>query len=178
MRYKNYLTEKKWLQGTMIGFVIPPSKLQRIYEYIESWLKRYKIPYEKQEEPHFTIAQIPGEYEKDELMRSLNSLDMNIKFNPKGITIFRGVNVPKDFIVLEYKANQKFIDAFKEIASEYKVRKFPDIRPHTSIFIVEKNAISKKMLKQMKFSLPKLPFLSPVEIALWNNKYEIEATTK
>lgn len=178
MRYLNYLIEKKWLEGTMIGFTIPPNQLKRIYDFIESWLKRYDIPYEKQADPHFTIAQIPGEYKKDELMRSLNALDMNIKFTPKGLTVFRGVKIKKDFIVLEYKPNAKFIEAFKDLATQYDVVKFPEIRPHASIFILKKNSLSKKMLKDIKYSLPPLPILQPVEIGLWNNKFEIEATTK
>lgn len=178
MKFSEYINEKKWLEGTMIGFKLDETKLKRIYDYIESWLIRYKIDYKKQDKPHFTIAQIPGEYSKDELIRSLNDLHLNIKFNPKGLTVFNGVNVPKDFIVLEYKANTEFVKAFKKVAAEYEVRKFPDIRPHTSIFIIEQKSLPKNLLKDMKYSLPKLPILKPKEITLWNNKFEIETSLK
>lgn len=178
MKFYNYILEVKKLKGTMIGFGLNPTQLKRIYDYIESWLIKFKIDYEKVTHPHFTIAQIPGTYPKDELMRKINEFDLNIKFNPKDLTIFSGVNIKKDFIVLEYKPNIKFIEYLNSIEDKFEVRKFGAVQPHASIFTTEQGGLDGKILNDMKYSLPRLPVLRPTEIELWNNKFEIETRIK
>lgn len=175
MRFKQYIIEKKWLKGTMLGFTINPNDIKRISNYIESWLKRFKIKYEKPEHYHFTIAMIPDKYPKDDLVRKLNDLkNLDIIFKPKDLQLFQGLNTPKDYIVLEYKPNMNFLKSFNEVADEFKVKRFSNIRPHTSLFIIEKNSIDQNMMKDMKFSMPKIPTLKSKEVGLWNNKFEME----
>lgn len=178
MKFYNYLTEKKYLKGTMIGFGIDPSSLTRISKYIESWLIRYNIKYEKEKSPHFTIAQIPEKYPKEDLIKQLQEFDLDIRFRPKDLTVFYGVNIKKDFIVLEYKPNMKFLQYFNEINSNFEIRKFESVRPHISLFSLEQDMLTGDILNDMKFSLPKLPILKPSQIELWNNKFEIETRIK
>jgi hypothetical protein len=175
MKFYNYITEKKWMKGTMLGFTIDPKSIKRISDYIESWLIKHKIDYTKPKHYHFTIAQIPKNYPKDELVRELNNLsNLDIKFNPKDLQLFQGLSTPKDYIVLEYKPNFKFLESFNSIASKFDIKKFAGIRPHTSIFIIDKNSIDQNLLKDIKFSMPKIPILKSKEVGLWNNKFEME----
>ena len=174
MRYYNYITEKKWLKGTMMGFPIKPGSLKRVRDYIRSWLERYKVDFDEVMNPHFSIAQIVGNYEKPELIRKMNKIK-DISFNSKDIKIFRGVQVPKDFIVLEYKPNLTFIKSVESVARNFDIRKFEDVRPHVSLFTVEQGKITDELLKDIKYSLPKLPKLKTKEIGLWNNKFEMES---
>ena len=175
MKFYQYITEKKWMKGTMLGFTIDPKDIKRISDYIESWLIRHKIKYDKPDHYHFTIAMIPEKYPKDDLVRKLNELkNLDIKFNPKDLQLFQGLNTPKDYIVLEYKPNMKFLKSFNEVADEFEVKRFPSIRPHTSLFIIDKNSIDQDMFKDIKFSMPKLPILKSKEVGLWNNKFEME----
>ena len=173
MRYYNYIVEKKWMKGTMIGFPVK-GDLRRIRKYLKSWFIRYKVKYDEVKEPHFTIAQIPGSYKKDELIRKLNELEADISYNPKDLKIFRGVNVPKDFIVIEYKPNFDFLDSFNSVASDFDIRKFDSVRPHVSLFSVEQGRVTNEMMEDIKFSLPKLPKLKTKSVGLWNNKFEME----
>jgi len=178
MRYYQYITEKKWLKGTMIGFGVSPSDLNRVSKYIESWLIKHKIKYEKEKRPHFTIAQIPEKYPKDDLVRELSKFDLNMKFKPVDLTVFYGTNVKKDFVVIEYKPNMKFLQYFNDIDDKFEIRKFATIKPHVSLFILEQGGMTGDLLNDIKFSLPKLPVLKPTEIELWNNKFEIETRLK
>lgn len=178
MRFEKYINEAKKLKGTMIGFGVNPSKLEEIYDYIENFLIRYNIDYTKQKNPHFSIAMIPGKYKKDELVREINKISKDIVFNPKGLSLFRGKNVKKDFITAEYKPNKYFIGVFKEISSKFETMKFEEIRPHTSLFIVEQNSITDVFFKDMEYNIPKLPKLKPSAIELWNVKYEREYIKK
>jgi len=176
MRFENYITEAKMMKNTMIGFGVQASRLTRLFKYIESWLIRYDIKHEQVKDPHFTIAQITGNYPKDDLVRQINDMHKDIIFNPKKVRLFRGVNVPKDFIALEYKPNTKYVELFKELSGEYEVREFPEIRPHISLFSVEKKGVSDIFFEDMRRSMPPLPKLKAEDIELWNNKFELEYT--
>jgi len=174
MRLENYLIEVKNMSNTMIGFGIPKIKLKKLSDYIKSWLIRYEIDYDEIFAPHFTIAQITGKYEKGVLVREIHAIDKNMTFNPVGLRIFRGKTIPKDFIVLEYKPNDDFVKLFKDLQSKYEVKYFGSIKPHTSLFTIEQNALTDEMFKEMEYSLPKLPKLKPINKELFNKKFEVE----
>jgi len=173
-RFEQYLEEAKHMSNTMIGFGVPKVKLKKISSYIKSWLIRYNIDYDEVKQPHFTIAQITGNYEKDALVREIHKIDMDITFKPKGIKIFRGKAIPKDFIVLEYRSNNEFVKLFRDIQSKYDVRYFGSIKPHTSLFTIEQNAMTDELFDDLEYSLPKLPILKPLNKELFNKKFEVE----
>ena len=174
MKFGDYINEAKLLKGTMIGFKVDEKRLSNIKKYIESWLVRYKIDYEKVVNPHVSIAMMPGEYEKDELVREINTISKNISFNPKGMSIFRGINVKKDFITLEYKPNKEMIENYKKISSKFETIKFDQIKPHVSLFTVEQGTMSDKFFEDVRYSLPKIPKLKVIGVELWNQKFKKE----
>jgi hypothetical protein len=176
-RLYNYINEAKKMKNTMIGFGIDRSQFKRVQSYIKSWLIKHNIEYETVKDPHFTIAQITGNYTKDELVREINSMDMNVLFRPKDIKVFQGKNIPKDFIVLEYKVNHKFLKAFNDIAAKYEIRYFASVKPHISLFTIEQGVMTTELFEDIKFSMPKLPTVKPKEKQLWNKAFKVEYKT-
>ena len=174
MKFKQYLDEAKKLDNTMIGFGLDKKRFKPLSSYIKSWLIRYNIPYEEIKDPHFSIVQITGKYDKDELIREINDINKDIVFKPKELKIFRGKVIPKDFITIEYKPNNEFVSIFKNLESKYEIRSFPEIKPHISLFKVESNMITDKMFKDMRFSLPIIPSVKPANKELFNKKFEVE----
>lgn len=158
----------------MIGYGVDRSNFKRVSDYIRSWLDRYKIEHEEVMNPHFTIAMIPDEVNKDELVRDVQSIKSNVSFTPKSISLFEGKRTPNDYIVVEYKPNEKFFDAFWEIAKKHTVVDFGKIKPHTSLFILKKGKIPKRMWKDIKYSMPPLPKVTTKKVELWNDRHEIE----
>ena len=178
MKFKRFLIEAKMMTGTMIGLKLDQTQFKRVSDYIKSWFDRYDIDYKKTDHLHFTIAQIPGTYPKDDLIREMNKIVTNIKFNPKEITIFSGVNIKRDFIVLEYKPNFDFLENFNKIAERFEIRKFGSVRPHISLFNVEQGSLDPKLFEDIKFSLPRLPIVKSEGVELWNNKFQVEYSSK
>lgn len=175
MRFKEYLDEAKKLSNTMIGFGLDKGQLRKIYSYIKSWLESHDISYDEVKNPHFTIAMIPNVERKDELIRKMHKISKNITFKPKSVELFQGQRVPKDFIAVEYRRNKPFMDAFFEIAKDYVVNWFPGgVKPHTSLFVLDKGQMTQEMFDEMKNGMPSLPTLKPKELELWNRKFEIE----
>ena len=171
MKLKLYLEAKK-MGNTMIGFGVDKLKMKRLQNYIGSWLDRFNVSYDKIENPHISIAQIPDVEDKDSLVRTVQKISKGISFNPKQIHLFRGV--VKDFIAIEYKANDKFVNAFYDVSKDRPVKWFGSIKPHTSLFSVEKGSIDDKMWKDMLYSMPKLPKVDAKKVELWNKKFEVE----
>ncbi len=174
MRLQAYIQEAKKMGNTMIGFSVNRSKFSRISKYIRSWLVKHDIEYKKVEEPHFTIAQITGTYPKDELIREIHSIDKNITFKPKGIRLFQGKNVNRDFLVLEYKVNAEFLNIFNEISQKYEIRYFSSIKPHISLITLEPGVMTNDLLKEIEFAMPPIPNIKPDNTALWNKSFKVE----
>jgi len=178
MKFEKYIEESKKLKGTMVGFGIESSKLKEIYDYIESWLIKYNISYVKQKNPHFSIAMIPGTYDKDEIVREMNLISKGQIFKPKDITILKGKKTKKDFISIEYKPGKEFINNFNKISDKFEVVKFGAVRPHISLFMIDQDSKINDFYVDMIHDMPKLPRVKPSKIELWNQKNEREYIKK
>jgi len=173
MKLMTFLEAKK-LDNTMIGYGIDSFQVKRLQDYIGSWLKRFKIENNKVETYHITIAQIPEQYEKTNLIQTINNIKKGIIFNPKEIHLFKGKDNKTDYIVIEYKVNIDFINAFREVEDDYAVRYFGSIRPHVSLFSIKAGSISPQMWNDIKYSMPPLPRVKAKKVELWNKEFEIE----
>lgn len=174
MRFFDHINEGKKLSNPMIGYGVPESDIRSTKVYLIRELVQENIKYEEIKDNHVTISQILGIYEKDELVRMTNSIDEKVHLYPVGLRILRGKKVPKDFIVIEYKPAEKFVQAVRDISDEFKTMRFPKITPHVSLFMVKRGSISDELMKSLDESAPKLKRLSPTEIQLWNAKHEKE----
>lgn len=174
MRLRQYIYESKNMGNTMIGYTVDKSKFSRLSKYLRSWLVKHNIKYEKTKDLHFTIAQITGTYPKDELIREIYSIDKNVVFKPKSLSLFQGKNVKKDFIVLEYKINDVFLTMLNDISQKYEIRFFPNMKPHISLLTLEQGLMNNDLMKEIEYAMPPIPNVKPDNKALWNEDFEIE----
>ena len=173
MRLKQYIIEGKKLENPMIGFGFKYNDIKNVVDFIESELIQENIKYQHPDDYHLSLAQIQGTYDKDELVRTVHSLKLNYKLKPLNIKILRGKRVPKDFIVIEYKPNERFVKEFMDISKEYTTIKFGKIIPHISLFTVKKGIISDSFIKSLNSSIT-LKSVKPTEVQIWNIKHEKE----
>jgi len=174
MKLKIFLDEAKNMDNTMIGFGIDKSSVKKIQDYIKSWLIKNKIKYKNIDSPHISIAQIPEKYPKDDLVRTINTIKKGIVFEPKDIILLKGKNGKDDYVVIEYKVNMDFINAFRKVEDDYVIRHFSSIKPHISLFIIPTDSISSKTWEDIKYSMPELQKIKAKEVELWNKNQEIE----
>jgi hypothetical protein len=171
MRFENYLNEVKNMEKTMIGFGVDNNYFISLASKIKEILDKKGLSYEEVKEKHVTIAQIPGKYPKDNLIRDINKIKTNVTFKPKSLGIFKGIMVDNDFIVVEYSSSDKYKAIFNYIASKYNVRMFPGgIRIHISLFKIPRNSMEVSELESIK----KLPKIQASSVELFNNKFSIE----
>ena len=172
--FYNYINEKKMLKSTMIGFGLTKSNIEKISKYIESWLIKFNIKYEKITEHHVSIAQITDTIQKDEFVRLMNEINQkNYNFRPLKYTILKGrLN---DFIAIELDRTKEYIDLYNKIKSIYNVVEFKGgMKPHISLFKLDFNAISDYDMAEILKNVPKLNPISAKKLELWNNKFKIE----
>lgn len=176
-KFCKYLEEKS-MQSTMIGFGIDSSKLKRTIDYIESWLIRYKVPYELVEKNHISVAQITSKVKKDELVRLVNKIsNQPFKFNIKKPVVLPGREW--DFISLELKRNPKFLELFEKIKQEYNVREFPGgVRPHISLIRITPGIATPEFLSDVMKDVPLPKEIKSKEVELWNPRFKVEYKKK
>jgi hypothetical protein len=173
MKLEKYLAEGKKMDNTMIGFGIEDSSIKKLQRYIKSWLDRFKIKYEIVDKPHISVAQIPEKYDKDELVRTVNTIKKGIMFTPKDLILLKGKDGKTTYVVIEYNVNFDFIDAFKKIEDDFAVRYFSSLKPHVSLFKIE-STLPDNFWNDMKYSMPSLQKVKAKEVELWNKRFEIE----
>ena len=175
MRLTRFINEVKMMDKTMIGFKIDPHSFTSIIKKISNILKNSNIHYEVIKDHHITIAQIVGKNPKDDIIREINTIK-GLKFKPKGISKIYGPIVKKDFIAIEYRINDKYINIFKEIAHKFDVRLFiGGPIPHISIIKAEPNLISDSLFDVILSEIKsKLPLAIPDSVVLFNKKFQIE----
>ena len=179
MRLKQYITEKKWMKRTMIGYKVNHQDIKSISDTVKSFLDRNKIVYEQSMSHHITIAQIIGTYTKDEIVREINTLPSNFMMNPKKLKLLWGKNVKKWFITIEYKSNKEYKEAFNGVESIFpEIVRFPGgMKPHVSLFSIKGDfdLYVWNDIEHRKFKLPKIKLK---EIQLFNKKFEVEFVKK
>ena len=178
MKFEKYINEAKPMKDIMIGFPIKETSIKRIRSYIKSFFIRNNITYEKVTDPHFTVVQITGTYEKDDIIREMNSLPSELTFNPKGVRVFKSPRFKKDFWVLEYKPNNDFVKIFKELSEKYEIRKFGEIKPHVSILTTPIEQVSPIMFNDIEKSMPPLPKIKTKTLGLWNKNFSLDYLRK
>lgn len=173
MKFMKFLSEKSNRQSTMIGFRIDDTKIQRTVDYIESWLIRYKVPYDHVENKHISIAQITDKARKDDLVRKVNQISTSYTFNVKKITMLPGREW--DFLVMELNRSGDFLSLYKKIKQDYNVVEFSDgVRPHISLIKIQKGAASDEFLADVIRDTPMPKKMKAKMVALWSPKFQIE----
>jgi len=174
-KFLNYINEKTKMQTTMIGFRVDESKIQNLVDYIESWLIRYKVPYDHIETKHISVAQITDKARKDELVRLVNKISTSYIFNAKKVTVLYGKEW--DFLSLELNRSKDFINLYEKIKQEYNVVQFPGgVRPHISIIKIQKGIASDEFLADVIRKAPMPKKVKAKKVDLWSPKFTIMYT--
>ncbi len=170
----NYLKEKKMMSSTMVGFGVDESKLKRTIDYIESWLVRYKVPYEIVEKNHISIAQITSKVKKDELVRLVNKISNEpFQFYIKRISILQGREW--DFIALELNRSEKYLKLFQKIKEEHDVVEFAGgMKPHISLIRVVQGVATEDFMADIVRNIPLPKKIKAKKVEIWNNKFQID----
>lgn len=183
MKFKNYLenlSEMKKRMHTMVGFQVPFSQVKKTSDHIRSYLDRYSIDYQYNQNPHITIAQILGKYRKDSLTRAIQQTDTKLQFHFKKLTMFQGYYTGRSYIVLELKNNNKY----REIVSYFE-NKFPEfkgfpegMKPHVSLMNVELGTVDEYLWKDILTTVPLPGQITTKGIDLYNSKFSVEYSFK
>lgn len=182
-RLKKYLQNKetgKKLQKTMIGYKVKYSDIEKLSEYIKSWLDRYNIPYKQNKDIHVTVAQIPGRYSKDKIIRTMQKLPSYITLSPKKLKLLYGQNVKKWFITIEYKKHEKYLLAHEKIKEQLpEVMVFPGgMKPHISLFTLDTSEVDPYLWNEVTQRKPKIPKIKVTDLQLYNSKFAQEFIIK
>lgn len=182
-RLKKYLNKDtgKKLQKTMIGYKVKYTDISKLSEYVKSWLDRYNIPYKQNKDVHVTVAQIPGKYSKDKIVRTMQNLPTNITLSPKKFKLLYGHNVKKWFITIEYKKHDKYLKAHETVKENLpEVMSFPGgMKPHISLFTLDvKEEVIYDIWNEITQRDLKLPKIKVSDIQLYNSKFAQEFILK
>ena len=178
-KFNKYIKEKKMMGSTMIGFGIDESKVDRTVEYIASWFDRYKVPYEKIEKKHISVAMITDKVKKDELVRLVNSISTTpFVFRPKKITMLYG-KFEYDFLALELKKPKNYEELHNKIKNKYNVVEFQGgMKPHISLLKFPSGIATDEFMADIirNISLPK--DIKAKKVELWGPKFNIDYSKK
>ena len=173
MRYYNYLNEAKYLQKTMLGYHIDYNQIKSTSLYIKSFFDRYNVKYNINTNPHLTIAQMTGKYEKDEIVRTMSELPVGFTMKAKKVKMLYGQFVKKYFVTIEYNRSVEYIYAHNLIRERFKdVKTFPGgMIPHVSLFNMEEKDIDPYIWNEIDQRKINLPDISLNKIVLFNSKF-------
>lgn len=182
-KFYQYISEAKILSGTMIGLDVSKPSIKRYHDYIESWLERYKIPYEPVKYNHITIAMIKSEARKDDLVRIINSVSTNFTFSFKKYTLLGG----RDggwFLVMKLSKTDDYKTIRNNLKKDYDIVTFPGgISPHISLFRLPPSTereilMDDKFWNEMIYSSPKPNKIKSNIVQLWSPKFKIDYNKK
>lgn len=180
MRLKKFLNDAKAIEQTLIAFAIDGKKFKDLQTQIEIILKEYNISYNILiNDPHISVAQIVGRHPKDEIIRTMHKIG-SIKFKPKELTKIYGSYTKKDYITVEYRANQVYQGLFNKVREQFLVKLFPEgMKPHISLFSLELNVLGDKVFQEIIKKVGRsLPVVKPKNIVLFNKMHNVEFSRK
>ena len=177
MKFLKYINETRAMGTTMIGFRVDESKIQRVVDYLESWLIRYKVPYDHIGTKHISVAQITDKVRKDELVRMVNKISPSYTFKAKKITMLYGREW--DFLSLELRRSKDFLNLYEKIKQEYNVVEFAGgVRPHISLIKIQKGIASDEFIADVIRNAPMPKDIKAKKVDLWSPKFTITYTKR
>lgn len=161
-----FVEKKEW----WLEYSLNKKHLKRTFDYIRSWLMRYKVPF-KPTNPHITVYLLENILSQRELL--LDSLrKLNNIYKPMGTitiispnekdfprTIMESTN--KDELVLNYVPHDDHEKVF-DILDIIVVKKFC----HIKMFEMQCGILNHRMYEDMMYSMPPLPTLKANKIRM------------
>ena len=154
--------DKPYIVETSVGFGLSKMHLKRVFDYIKSWLIRYKIKHEAIN-PYLTVATVMGDYKKDKLIKSLKRVRENHVFEPEGVFILREDDT--DYIIIDYVYNKDFVKDLNECLLDFSLAKKED-SCYVKLFSMKSESFPLEIFDQMIYSLPELPDVKAGSVGL------------
>jgi hypothetical protein len=155
-----------------VGFGLSKKVLKRPFDYIKSWLIRYKIPYEAVN-PYLTLSMIEVEdfnKIKKPLIQEYKKISQKFYYEPKSVILIRDDNYPDlDFISIDFKKDFEFNSIMNEIYEEMDVKRVNHVA-FLKLFSIPKEEFPLHLFEDMVYSMPTLPSVKIGNIGfLWRN---------
>jgi hypothetical protein len=154
--------EHRPITETSVGYGLSKLQLKRTFDYIKSWLIRYNIVFETIN-PYLTVTTVEGNYKKDRFIKALKKVKEDQVFFPDGIFLLREGET--DFIIIEYKKNEDFIERLDECVSNFSLVKYQDVC-YVKLFSIKAKSFDLELFDQMVYSQPDLPKAKPGSVGL------------
>lgn len=154
--------DKTYTIETSIGYGLSKMQLKRTFDYIKSWLIRYKVAYEAMN-PYLTMATVEGDYKRDKFIKVLKKIREDHSFTPGSIFILREGEI--DYIILDYFHNKDFEKKMDECISNFSLYKSQNLC-YVKLFSMKAYSFDLELFDQMVYSLPELPTIRPGSVGL------------
>lgn len=161
---------------TYLAYSANRKALKRTFDYIRSWLIRYRVQY-KAINPYLTVYLLDNLPKVSILINKIKPLRKGIVYNPKGtITVISSdeKNFPRtimepdpdvDQIVINYIPNMEHRKSLERVFDSMHIRML-DRFCHVKLFEVEKGVLNNRIYEDMMYSCPKFPYLRLGNIGL------------
>lgn len=150
------------MTDTSVGYGLSKLQIKRTFDYIKSWLIRYRIAFESIN-PYLTVTNVEGDYKKDRFIKALKKIKEDEVFIPDGIFLLREDDT--DFIIIDCKPNEGFIKKLNECASNFSLVKSSDLC-YVKLFSIKAKSFDLELFDQMVYSSPALPKIRPGSVGL------------
>jgi hypothetical protein len=154
-----------------LGYGLSKKALKRIFDYIKSWLIRYKIPFEAVN-PYLTIYSLSNISSISVLIRKIKKEKKGKIYLPLGTLTVVSNNEKdfprslrhiepkqgKDYLVLDYIPNIEYHTFLEKVFDDLNI-KIIDRYCHVKLFEIESNIVKPIFYEQMMYSAPMLPNL-------------------
>lgn len=145
-----------------IGFGISKPNIKRVFDYIKSWLIRYKIPFESIN-PYLSVSisthdDIDSFVDKKEnLIEDIENLKKEFnEFEPLNVFILRDErNRYSDYICVDIRKDKDFYKRINEIYNEHGITNFNKVS-HVRLFEIERDKFPMRLFEDMLYSMPEM----------------------
>ena len=141
---------------TYLGFGLSKRNIKRVFDYIKSWLIKYKVSFESVN-PYLTVyllANLPSK--KSILIEDIENTK-KITYEPKGT--IKVINYDgMDRILLDYIPNDDYSYILENIFNSLNIYVIKKLC-HIELFKIKSGIFTHKMYGDMMYSVPEIPFL-------------------
>lgn len=149
-----------------LGFSLSKKNLKRVFDYIKSWLIRYKVPF-KATNPYLTLYRLSNVGSVQELTKNMKYNKFPITYVPTGTltVISSNKDFPntyninsgkKDYLVLDYVPNTfhiSDIDLFLKTNNINIIHRYCFVK----LFEIDSGILKHEIYEDMMYSIPKIP---------------------
>jgi len=158
--------KKEPITETIISFSIGKVHLKRTFDYIKSWLVRYKIPYESVN-PYLTLFKVIGVKDKYKLMNEIKDLKSYPYFEDGEVSVLRDGN--RDYISVIFSPHDELMKPLREIFFNKSIGIMNE-SAYVKLISIEKDVFPENLWYEMLYSMPNIPNIKPGSVGLLSRR--------